>query len=96
MKINKKLIALLSVFTSNLIISADLSAGIAKVKTIQTTLDNKYKLLFEAKLAALGKKSIGKDETKTAAVKSFLEKLGSFTEPEKTAFYKYLTDQKSD
>lgn len=101
MKINKKLIALLSVFTSNLIISADLGANpeflknteIAKVQTMQTALDTQYKLLFDAKLAALGKKSLGNDVSKTTAVKSFLEDLSSFTEPEKTAFYKYLTDQ---
>ena len=53
--------------------------------------DSSNEILFEAKLAALGKKSLG-DETITT-VKTFLENLSSFTEPKKTFFYKYLTHQ---
>jgi hypothetical protein len=102
MKINKKLIALLLVFTSNLIISADLKDAdleilknkkVAKIQETQTSLDDQYKELFEAKLAALGKKSIIGDEIKTTKVKSFLTDLSQFSKAQKTAFYKYLTNQ---
>ena len=101
MKINKKLIALLSVFTSNLIISADISADLEKLKLekianieqTQINLDSQYKKLFDAKLAALGKRSLDNDLSKTTAFTSFLKKIIIFTPPEKTAFYKYLTNQ---
>ena len=53
--------------------------------------DSSNEILFKAKLAALGKKSLS-DETITT-VKTFLENLSSFTELEKTFFYKYLTHQ---
>lgn len=53
--------------------------------------DSSNEILFKAKLAALGKKSLG-DETITT-VKTFLENLSSFTELKKTFFYKYLTHQ---
>ena len=54
--------------------------------------DSSNEILFRAKLAALGKESLG-DKTKTAEVKSFLKNLGSFSSDQKKAIYKYCTDQ---